>query len=197
MALASGALVGSYEILSSLGAGGMGEVYHARELKLGRKVAIKVLPGPLGNDPERIARFEPKARTLATLNHPNIAQFFGIEASNGIRVLVMELVDGLTLSDRIAKGAVPLDEVLLIAIQIAEALRTAHGHGILHRDLRPTKSKLCADGSVKVLDLVLATTFEYLGQAVENRTHDEVRRWSRTAAAVQTAPKESWGTPTV
>jgi serine/threonine-protein kinase len=156
MALASGAHVGSYEILSSLGAGGMGEVYRARDRRLDRTVAIKILPEALAHDPERIARFEREAKTLAALNHPNIAHLYGLEDSDGMRALVMELVDGPTLADRIAQGPIPIDEALQIAKQIAEALEAAHEQGIIHRDLKPANIKIRDDGAVKVLDFGLA-----------------------------------------
>src|SRR5262249_42291929 len=126
MALAPGAHVGSYEVLSSIGAGGMGEVDRARDRKLERTVAIKVLPEALAQDAERIARFEREAKTLAALNHPNIAHLYGLEDSDGTRALVMELVEGPTLADRIAQGPIPIDEALPIARQIAEALEAAH-----------------------------------------------------------------------
>ncbi len=145
MALVSGAHVGSYEILSSLGAGGMGEVYRARDRKLDRTVAIKILPEALDEDPERIARFEREAKTLAALNHPNIAHLYGLEDSDGKRVLVMELVEGPTLADRIAHGPIPINEVLPIAKQITDALEAAHKQGIIHR--RRKRPEVAALGS--------------------------------------------------
>ena len=156
MALAPGTRLGVYEIGASLGAGGMGEVYRARDTKLHRDVAIKVLPEALAHDIERLARFEREARTLASLNHPNIAQIHGLEESDGIKALVMELVEGPTLADRIVKGPIPLDEALPIAKQIAEALEAAHEQGIVHRDLKPANVKVRPDGVVKVLDFGLA-----------------------------------------
>src|SRR5215831_4686836 len=138
----------------------MGEVYRARDRKLDRDVAIKVLPEALATDSERIARFEREAKTLAALNQPHIAQIYGLEESNGIRALVMELVEGPTLADRIAKGPIPIDEALAIAKQIAEALEAAHEHGIIHRDLKPANIKLRDDGTVKVLDFGLAKAME-------------------------------------
>jgi serine/threonine-protein kinase len=152
MALISGTRLGSYEIKDSLGAGGMGEVYRARDTKLQRDVAIKVLPNAFAGDPERLRRFEREAYTLAALNHPNIAQIYGLEGS----ALVMELVDGEDLAARIARGALPLDEMLVVGRQIAEALEAAHDHGIIHRDLKPANIKVRADGTVKVLDFGLA-----------------------------------------
>src|SRR5262245_1644485 len=165
MALAVGTCLGPYEILSPLGVGGMGEVYRARHRKLERDVAIKILPEALAADPERIARFEREAKTLAALNHPSIAHIHGLEESDGIRALVLELVDGPTLADRIAQGPIPLDETLAIARQIAEALEAAHEQGIVHRDLKPANVKVRADGVVKVLDFGLAKAIEPTGAA--------------------------------
>jgi len=125
----------------------MGEVYRARDTKLGRDVALKVLPDPLAHDSERLARFEREAHLLAAMNHPHIAQIHGLEDSTGVPALVMELVDGPTLADRIAHGLIPLDEALPIAKQIAEALEAAHEQGIVHRDLKPANIKLTALGS--------------------------------------------------
>ena len=160
MALLPGTCLGSYEVLSIVGAGGMGEVYRARDRKLDRDVAIKVLPPAVGADPERIARFEREAQLLAALNHSNIAHVYGLEESDGIRALVMELVDGPTLADRIATGRLPIDDALPIARQITEALQAAHEQGIVHRDLKPANIKLRPDGTVKVLDFGLAKVLE-------------------------------------
>ena len=161
MALTAGTRLGPYEILAPLGAGGMGEVYKARDTRLERTVAIKVLPDTLAADPERIARFEREAKTLAVLNHPNIAHIHGLEESNGIQGLVMELVEGPTLADRIAQGGpLPLDEALAIAKQIAEALEAAHEQGIIHRDLKPANIKVRDDVTVTVLDFGLAKALE-------------------------------------
>src|SRR5262245_43377953 len=135
MALASGTRLGPYEIQSAIGAGGMGEVYRATDTNLRRDVAIKVLPEAFAQDAERIARFEREAKTLASLNHPNIAIIHGLEKSQGTYALVMELVEGEDLSQRISRGAIPIDEALSIAKQIAEALEAAHEQGIIHRDL--------------------------------------------------------------
>jgi eukaryotic-like serine/threonine-protein kinase len=154
MLLTPGTRLGPYEIQAPLGTGGMGEVYHARDIKLNRDVAIKVLADLLARDPAWLARFEQEAQLLASLNHPHIAQVYGFEDSAGtssnqtrIRALVMELVDGPTLADRIAKGAIPLEEALSIAQQIAEALEMAHARGIIHRDLKPGNIKLTAAGA--------------------------------------------------
>src|SRR5438876_2023294 len=160
MPLASGARLGCYEILSPLGVGGMGEVYRAHDTKLNRDVAIKVLLPAVANDPERLARFQREAQVLASLNHPNIAHIHGLEESSGVRALVMELVEGEDLSQRIARGAIPLDEALPIAKQIAEALEAAHEQGIIHRDLKPANIKVRSDGIVKVLDFGLAKAME-------------------------------------
>ena len=148
--------LGFYEVVAKLGEGGMGEVYRARDTRLDRHVAIKILREPFATDPDGIARFEREARLLATLNHARIAQVYGLEDSGTKRALVMELVEGPTLADRIAAGALPLDEALSIARQIAEALEAAHEHGIVHRDLKPANIKLRSDGAVKVLDFGLA-----------------------------------------
>ena len=138
----------------------MGEVYRARDTKLNRDVAIKVLPDSFASDADRLARFTREAQTLASLNHPNIAQIHGLEESGGITALVMELVEGEDLSQRIARGAIPLEEALPIAKQIAEALEAAHEQGIIHRDLKPANIKVRTDGTVKVLDFGLAKAME-------------------------------------
>src|SRR6266699_1167710 len=160
MALTPGTRVGAYEITAAIGAGGMGEVYRARDTKLNRDVAIKVLPESLAHDPERLARFEREAKTLAALNHPNIAHIHGFEDSTGVPALVMELVEGPTLADRLTRGRIPIDEALLIAKQIAEALEAAHEQGIIHRDLKPANIKVRDDGTVKVLDFGLAKALD-------------------------------------
>ncbi len=150
-----------------LGAGGMGEVYRARDTKLGRDVAIKILPHVFTSDPERLARFEREARMLAALNHPNIGAIYGLEDADGIRALVLELVDGETLADRIARGPLPLKDALPMARQIAEALDAAHDKGIVHRDLKPRNVALTRDGTVKVLDFGLAKAIVRDGAAGE------------------------------
>src|SRR5204862_5544444 len=134
----------------------MGQVLRARDTKLDRDVAIKILPEAFAHDADRVARFQREARTLASLNQPNIAAIYGLEESGGMTALVMELVEGDDLSQRVARGAVPLDEALLIARQIAEALEAAHAQGIIHRDLKPANVKVRLDGTVKVLDFGLA-----------------------------------------
>ena len=163
MKLADGTRIGAYEIRAALGAGGMGEVYRARDTRLDRDVAIKVLPDAFAADPERVARFEREARTLAALNHPHVAHIYGVEEQRGVRALVMELVDGETLAERLARGALPLEDALPIARQIAEGLDAAHERGIVHRDLKPANIKLRPDGAVKVLDFGLAKAFERSG----------------------------------
>ncbi len=156
MPLSSGSQLGPYQILTALGAGGMGEVYRARDTKLNRYVAIKVLPELFASDPERLARFRREAQVLASINHSNIAHIHEFEDSTGVLALVMELVEGPTLADRVAQGPIELDEALAIARQIAEALSAAHDQGIVHRDLKPANIKVREDGTVKVLDFGLA-----------------------------------------
>ena len=156
MGLAPGTRLGAYEITAPLGVGGMGEVYRARDLKLSRDVALKILPAAFASDAERLARFKREAQVLASLNHPHIAAIYGVEDSGGTHALVLELVDGPTLADRIAQGPIPIDEALALARQIADALAAAHDHGIVHRDLKPSNVKLRSDGTVKVLDFGLA-----------------------------------------
>src|SRR2546428_194024 len=160
MPLSAGARLGPFEILSAIGAGGMGEVYRARDTRLKREVAIKVLPEAFAQDPDRLARFQREAELLATLNHPNIAHIYGFEESDDVKAFVLELVDGPTIADRMAQGAVPLDQALPIAKQIAEALEAAHEQGVIHRDLKPANIKLRPDGTVKVLDFGLAKAME-------------------------------------
>jgi serine/threonine protein kinase len=156
MPLAPGVRLGIYEVLGFMGAGGMGEVYRARDSRLNRDVALKILPELFAADPDRLARFTREAHLLASLNHSNIASIYGLEESGGVQALVLELVDGSTLADRVARGPIPLDEALPIARQIAEALEAAHEQGIIHRDLKPANIKVRSDGTVKVLDFGLA-----------------------------------------
>jgi eukaryotic-like serine/threonine-protein kinase len=180
MALGTGVRFGPYEILSTLGSGGMGEVYRATDTNLKRQVAIKVLHQIVGTDPERLARFQREAEVLAALNHPHIAHIHGLEKSNGTLALVMELVEGPTLADRIAKGPIPLAEVVPIAKQIAEALEAAHEQGIIHRDLKPANIKVRPDGTVKVLDFGLAKAMEPAGASA-----NALNSPTLTAAATQ------------
>ena len=156
MAITPGTRIGVYEILGSLGAGGMGEVYRARDTKLERDVALKVLPPAFTEDVDRVARFTREARLLASLNHPHIGTIYGFEDGGHIPALVLELVDGETLDDRLTRGPLPLSEALAVAEQIADALDAAHGAGIVHRDLKPSNIKITPDGVVKVLDFGLA-----------------------------------------
>src|SRR5262245_2596699 len=160
VSLASGTRLGPYELLAPLGAGGMGEVYRARDTKLNRDVALKILSEAFALDPDRLARFKREAQVLASLNHQNIAGIYGFEESDGVQAIVLELIEGATLADRIAQGAIPLDEALPIARQITEALEAAHEQGIIHRDLKPANIKLRPDGTVKVLDFGLAKAVE-------------------------------------
>ena len=160
LTLTPGTRLGVFELADLLGRGGMGEVYRATDTKLKRQVAIKVLPPAMVADRDRLARFQREAEVLASLNHPNIAAIYGLEESEGVTALVMELVEGDDLSDRIAKGAIPIDEALPIAKQIAEALEAAHEQGIIHRDLKPANIKVRSDGTVKVLDFGLAKAIE-------------------------------------
>ena len=165
MTLTPGTHLGPYEVVLLLGAGGMGEVYRARDTALNRDVALKVLPDALASDADRLARFTREAQTLAALNHPNIAHIHGLESSGGVRALVMELVEGEDLSQRIARGPIAAGEALPIARQIAEALEAAHEQGIIHRDLKPANIKVRPDGVVKVLDFGLAKAIEPVGPA--------------------------------
>ena len=163
MSLVPGTRIGPYEIVSMVGAGGMGEVYRARDTSLKRDVALKTLPESFASDSERLARFQREAELLASLNHPNIAAIYGLAEGDGVKALVMELVGGEDLADRIAHGPIAVDEALPIARQIADALEAAHERGIIHRDLKPANIKLGGDGTVKVLDFGLAKAIEPAG----------------------------------
>jgi len=158
--LNAGARLGGYEVIGALGAGGMGEVYRARDTKLGREVALKILPAGFAGDPDRIARFHREAHVLASLNHPHIAAIHGLEQQDGVQLLVLELVDGETLAQRLKRGALPLDEAIGIARQIADALAAAHDKGIIHRDLKPANIALSSQDQVKVLDFGLARAMD-------------------------------------
>ena len=166
MALKEGARLEHYEILAPLGAGGMGEVYRAVDSKLRREVALKILPPKFAADPSRLARFEREAHLLAQLNHPNIAAIYGLEHADGIRFLVLELVEGPSLADRLKSGPLEVVEALGIAAQIAEALEAAHEKGVVHRDLKPGNVKITPAGKVKVLDFGLA---KWLGEVPESQ----------------------------
>src|SRR5499426_3875091 len=146
MALYPGTRLGVYEITAQIGEGGMGQVFRAHDTRLNRDVALKVLPDDVASDPDRLARFTREAQTLASLNHAHIAQIYGLEESSGVRALVMELVEGEDLSQRIARGAIPIADALPMARQIADALESAHEHGIIHRDLKPANVKVRPDG---------------------------------------------------
>jgi len=148
MSLANGTKLGTYEITEPIGKGGMGEVYRARDTKLGRDVAIKVLPEAFSEDAERLARFRREAQVLASLNHPNIATLHGLEEHNGIHYLIMELVEGETLAERLSNGALSIDEVRSIVKEIADGLEEAHEKGIVHRDLKPANIKITPEGRV-------------------------------------------------
>lgn len=187
MALDSGTRLGVYEILGPLGAGGMGEVYRARDTRLGREVAIKILPDTLSGDPDRIARFEREARLLASVNHPGIAAIYGAEESDSLRYLVLELVPGETLTEKLATGPLSVTEALEICGQIAEALEAAHEKGIVHRDLKPSNVKVTPEGKVKVLDLGLA-------KAMDIKSSAENTSQSPTAVLDQTRPGVILGT---
>jgi Tol biopolymer transport system component len=178
--LSAGTPLGPYEILAPLGAGGMGEVYRARDSKLNRDVAIKVLPEAVAEDAERLARFQREAQVLASLNHPHIAAIYGLEKSGEVEALVLELVEGETLAEKIAQGPVPLEEALAIARQIADALEAAHEKGIVHRDLKPANVKVTPEGKVKVLDFGLAKALT--GDA---SSPDQTHSPTLTAAATQ------------
>ena len=160
MALQVGSRLGHYDVTALIGEGGMGQVYQARDTTLDRDVALKVLPDAFTADPDRLARFEREAKVLASLNHPNIGAIYGLEKSGDTRALVLELIEGPTLADRIKQGPIPLDEALPIAKQIAEALEAAHEAGVIHRDLKPANIKVRDDGTVKVLDFGLAKAFQ-------------------------------------
>jgi len=213
MSLHPGARIGAYEILSPLGAGGMGEVYRARDTKLNRDVAIKVLLAEVAGDPERLARFQREAQLLASLNHPHIGAIYGVEdahpagsgqahsSSGATLALVMELVDGPTLADRLASGPLPIDEALTIARQIAEALEAAHDQGIVHRDLKPANVKVRDDGTVKVLDFGLAKALDSAAGSRANATMSPTLSMHATQAgiilgtAAYMAPEQARGRP--
>lgn len=182
-----GAKIGSYQVLSLLGAGGMGEVYQAQDTKLGRDVAIKVLPAAFVHDPERLSRFQREARMLAALNHPNIATIYGLEQTDGVHFLIMELVPGESLADRVKSGPVRMEEALKIAVQIAEALEAAHEKNITHRDLKPANVKVTPEGKVKVLDFGLAKVFG--GDSAQDLSH------AVTLTAMGTEEGRILGTP--
>ncbi len=184
MPLSAGTCLGPYEILSAIGAGGMGEVYRAKDTRLKRDVAIKVLPDSFATDPERLARFHREAELLATLNHPNIAAVYGLEQADGTTAIVLELVDGETLSDLIARGPLATGDAWPIARQIAEALEAAHEKGVIHRDLKPANIKVTPDATVKVLDFGLAAAVQSSGEQEINATHSPTLTLAATRAGV-------------
>src|SRR5271169_6537417 len=184
MALASGTKIGPYEIVSPLGAGGMGEVYRARDAKLARDVALKVLPEAFARDTDRMARFQREAKVLASLNHPNIASIYGLEDSSTTHALVMELVEGPTLADRIKSGPIPISEAMPIAKQMCDALEYAHEHGIVHRDLKPANVKVTNDDAVKVLDFGLAKAIEGDAASVDIATSPTMSRMATLAGVL-------------
>src|SRR5262245_61521241 len=195
LAVPPGSRLGAYELLEVIGAGGMGIVYRARDLKLQRDVALKVLPEAVALDPDRIARFRREATVLASLNHPNIAAIHGFEDSGDVHALVLELVDGPTLADRIAKGPIPLDEALPMARQIAEALEAAHEQGVIHRDLKPANIKLRPNGTVKGLDFGLAKALEPAGTTQQAAGHASLSP-TITSPAIMTGVGVLLGTAT-
>jgi serine/threonine protein kinase len=166
--LTPGTRLGVYEINAQIGEGGMGQVFRATDTKLKRQVAIKILPPAVAADHDRLARFQREAEVLASLNHPHIGGIYGLDESAGVTALVMELIEGEDLSQRIPRGRIPIDEALLIAKQIADALEAAHEQGIIHRDLKPANIKVRPDGTVKVLDFGLAKTMEPAGASRVN-----------------------------
>ena len=200
MTLSPGTKIGTYEIAGPLGAGGMGEVYRARDTRLERSVAIKVLPAAFANDAERMARFSREAQVLASLNHTNIASIHGFEDSDGVRALVMELVEGATLAERIALGAIPLEESLPIAKQLAEALEYAHDRGIIHRDLKPANLKVTPDGKLKVLDFGLAKALDDAPAAMDSSSSPTISMAATRAGiilgtAAYMSPEQARGKP--
>ena len=200
MTLSVGTKLGPYEILAAIGAGGMGEVYRARDSKLGRDVALKVLPEAFARDAERMARFQREAQVLASLNHPNIASIYGLEDSGATHALVMELVEGPTLADRIKQGPIPVDEALRIAKQICEALEYAHERGIVHRDLKPANIKVTGDDAVKVLDFGLAKAIEGDASSMDISTSPTISRMATQAGvllgtAAYMSPEQAKGKP--
>ena len=184
MAILPGTRLGPYEILSAIGAGGMGEVYRARDSKLGRDVAIKVLPEEFARDIDRMARFQREAKVLASLNHTNVASIYGLEDSSTTHALVMELVEGPTLADRIRQGPIPIDEAVPIAKQICDALEYAHERGIVHRDLKPANVKVTNDDAVKVLDFGLAKALEGDAASTDSSTSPTISRMVTSAGVL-------------
>lgn len=188
MALAPGTRLGVYEVVSKLGEGGMGEVYRARDPKLGRDVAIKILPSAFQHDADRLARFEREARTLASISHPNIAAIYGFHEQDDVNAIVLELVEGETLADRIQRGALPIAESLALARQIAAALDAAHEKGIVHRDLKPANIKITRDGTAKVLDFGLAKVEDAEPEVDQSQSPTVTATGTRAGVILGTAP---------
>ncbi len=197
MKLAAGTRLSSYEIVAPLGAGGMGEVWRARDTKLGRDVALKLLPAQFADDPARLARFEREAKTLAALNHPNIVTIHSIERADGLQFLTMELVEGGTLAERIQKRGLPFTDILALAIPLADAIGAAHERGVVHRDLKPSNVMLTADGRVKVLDFGLATLGDRSGELETTTAHAEplTREGNIVGTASYMSPEQAEGRP--
>ena len=198
MSLSSGQKLGHYEILELIGKGGMGEVYRAKDSKLGRDVAIKVLPEEFAQDRERLSRFKREAKVLASLNHPNIASIYGLEQSGSTHYLVLELVEGETLAERIARGPIPIEESLEISTKIAAALEEAHEHGIVHRDLKPPNVKITPRDEIKVLDFGLAKAFAEETQQADSSmsptiTRDATRVGVILGTAAYMSPEQAKG----
>ncbi|HEU5311283.1 MAG TPA: serine/threonine-protein kinase, partial [Candidatus Eisenbacteria bacterium] len=201
MLLSPRSRLGAYEILGPLGAGGMGEVYRARDLRLGREVAVKVLPAEVGSSPDRLARFEREARTVAGLNHPNIVTLHSVEDADGVRFLTMELVEGQTLSSLITPGGLPLPRLLELAIPLTDALVAAHERGVIHRDLKPGNVMVTREGRVKVLDFGLAKIATGENAAVERSVAATVdlplsREGMMVGTVPYMAPEQIRGEPT-
>jgi eukaryotic-like serine/threonine-protein kinase len=200
MTLAPGSKLGPYEILNEIGVGGMGEVFRARDAKLGRDVALKVLPDAFARDAERMARFDREAKVLASLNHPNIASIYGLDDSCSTHALVMELVEGPTLADRIKAGAIPIDEAIHIAREICDGLEYAHERGIVHRDLKPANVKVSNDEAVKILDFGLAKALEADASSADLSTSPTLSQMATQAGvllgtAAYMAPEQAKGKP--
>src|SRR5271156_883354 len=198
--LSTGDRLGSFEILNTIGAGGMGEVYRARDARLGRDVALKVLPEAFARDDERMARFQREAKVLASLNHHNIATVHGLEDSGSMHALVMELIAGPTLAERIGSGPIPIGEALPIARQMCDALEYAHERGIVHRDLKPANVKVTSDDAVKVLDFGLAKALEGDAASIDIATSPTISRMATQAGvllgtAAYMSPEQAKGHP--
>ena len=200
MALSVGTRIGVHEIVALLGAGGMGEVYRARDTKLGRDVALKILPPSFTANADRVARFAREARLLASLNHPHIGAIYGFEDTGNVPALVLELVEGETLDDRVRRGPLPLSEALAVAQQIADALDAAHAAGIIHRDLKPSNIKITPDGVVKVLDFGLAKALATDGSGPDSSTSPTMTAGGTIAGAIlgtaaYMSPEQARGQP--